>query len=176
MDLLIAILRVVGFAALAVGAVVSFFGIFLGVPGQVVIACIIGVLAWATGWERIGLIPVLLMLGISVSLEGVDYVAGFLGAKSGGGTFVTGVFALLGSVLGASAAAFVPIPVLNILFGSFLGGFAGASVYEYWRTRRTGASLRVGLYTVFGRVVSTLLKAGTACAMIAFSLWSLVSA
>lgn len=175
MDLLIAILRVLGFAVLAAGALVAFFSIFFGVPGQVAIACLIGIVAWATGWERIGFVPVVVMLGISLSLEGVDYVAGFLGARRGGGTFVTGVFALLGSLVGASMALAAPLPLLNILFGSFLGSFAGAFGYEYYRTRRAGFSARVGLFTIWSRIFATFLKAGVACGMVAFSLWRLVS-
>lgn len=163
-----------GYAALAAGALIAFFSIFFGIPGQVAIACIVGIVAWVTGWERIGPASVVVMLAVSVSLEGVDYIAGFLGAKSGGGTLVTGVFALLGGLIGAMAGTAAPIPVLNVLVGSFVGSFVGAFVYEYYRTRRAGFSARVGMMTVGGRILATFLKAGVSCVMIAFALWRLV--
>jgi len=175
MQLAISIGRIFGFIALAGCGLVAFFSIFIGFPGQIGIALLIGIVAWVTGWERVGVVAVLVMVGFSIALEGLDPIAGFLGARRGGGTLLTGVSALVGSLVVAALAAAIPIPVVNVLFGSFVGSFAGAFGYEYLRTRRAGLSFRVGLSTLLGRMLSTFVKAAAACGIVAFAVWRLLS-
>jgi uncharacterized protein YqgC (DUF456 family) len=115
------------------------------------------------GWRTLGMALALGLLG-----ELVEFVAGAVGVKQGGGTR-RGVW---GSILGGIAGFFVLAPFLAFvpLFGPFvgvlLGTFAGAFVGEYTGVRAAGAgALKPAVWATLGRIAGTVGKVAIATAI-----------
>jgi uncharacterized protein YqgC (DUF456 family) len=146
MDLAVTIaLYVFGVALMVVGLV----GLVLpGLPGAPVIFAGILSIAWADGFERIGLTGLLVTGGMAVVISIVDYTSGLVGAKKFGASW----WGLLGAFLGLLTGLPFALP------GIILGPIAGAILLEYLKEpdfRRAG---KVGVGTLIGFVVGTALK------------------
>ncbi len=134
-------LAVVLFAVFALAALV---GIFLPVLPGVPLAAVGALLAaWLTGFESLGLTPLLVVAGLTVLALLVDYVAGLIGARRFGASRA----GLWGSVVGALLGLFLLPP-----FGFLIGALAGAVGAELLTGRAPREALRAG----FGVFVGTL--------------------
>lgn len=113
------------------------------------------------GWLVLG-------LGVLAGLFGelLEFIAGAMGAKVGGGTKRGMAGAILGGFVGGIALTFVlpVVPVIGTLLGALIGTFIGAVLGEVsaeqampvWR------SLRPATGATFGRVLGTVAKVGIA--------------
>jgi uncharacterized protein YqgC (DUF456 family) len=139
MDIL---LWVVGIALVVVG----FAGIiFPALPGTVLIFLGLLMAAWANGFTRVGMWPLILIGVIGVLSYAVDFVAAALGAK--------GVGASPRAVVGAALGTFGP------LAGALIGEW---SAHRDWR--RAG---RVGMAAWIGFLIGTAVKVALAFSMVA---------
>lgn len=110
------------------------------------------------GWSTIGLGVVLAAVG-----EGIEALAGALGAKWGGATRRGMIGALAGGIVGAVLFSFlIPIPLLGTLAGALLGTFVGALLGEWTseRRRHSDENLRAAWAAVLGRLAGTFGKLG----------------
>jgi uncharacterized protein len=108
------------------------------------------------GWRAIGI-----GVGLAAIGEGIEAVAGVLGAKWGGATRRGMVGAFLGGIAGAIVASpLIPIPVVGTLLGALLGTFGGALWAEWTAERRRSPneSVRAAGAAVLGRLAGTLGK------------------
>lgn len=117
--------------------------------------------------ERTTFGPVLLSVCLALGLlaEGLEFLAGVVGLKKGGGSRR----GLWGSILGAIAGLFLftPlfffVPLFGALLGTLLGAFVGALVGEFSHERGTlRASLKPALWAALGRLVGTTGKVAVA--------------
>jgi uncharacterized protein YqgC (DUF456 family) len=151
MDIL---LWVVGIALVVVG----FAGIiFPALPGTVLIFLGLLMAAWANGFTRVGMWPLILIGVIGVLSYAVDFVAAALGAKGVGASPRAVVGAALGTLLG------LPLGLPGVIFGPLAGALIGEwSAHRDWR--RAG---RVGMAAWIGFLIGTAVKVALAFSMVA---------
>ena len=146
-------LRLLGMALVAVG----FLGLVMpGLPGTPLVFAGIVAVAWADGFSRIGMLPLVTLAVLAVVSAVVDYAAGVLGARKAGAS----AWGVGGGVAGLAVGLFFgPI-------GIVAGPFLGAVALEYWRNPDARAALRAGAGVVIGFLAGAVLKIVIACAMV----------
>jgi len=131
--------------------------VYLGLGGNFIVLGLAVVHALVTGFDPIGWRLLLVLLGIALLGELIEFVVGtFYVAKQGASKAgVVGAFlgGLLGAVLGNGA-----VPVIGAVLGSFAGAFGGAVLGEYLHRERMEPSLRVGGHAFIGRLLAILIK------------------
>lgn len=144
------------------------------VPGAMVIfagALIHGI--W-TGWEPIGPV-VLVVLGVLTVISwGIQYAIAAAGAKKSGASN----WGVLGATVGMFAGLVIPIPVLNMLIGAFLGALGVELLVRYIRLQNLPEEERVdvkidgkgatkaGLGAAVGAIVGLMAEMGVAILMV----------
>lgn len=109
---------------------------------------------------------ILTVLGLALVAEALEFVAGAVGAKRGGGSGRAAVGALIGGVAGAILGTVViPIPLVGTILGSAIGSGLGAVAFELTLRptlesppRASGHMGRVGAAAFVGRLVATVIK------------------
>ena len=131
--------------------------VYLGLGGNFVLIGLALLHAVVTGFDPIGWPLLLILLGIALLGELVEFLLGtfyVLRKGAGGGAAVGGfVGGLAGGVAGHAL-----VPVIGAVLGGFLGGFAGAVLGELRRQRRLAPSLRAGTHAFIGRVLAMVVK------------------
>jgi hypothetical protein len=104
--------------------------------------------AWIDDFERVGVVP-LVVLGLLVLLSfAIDFAASVLGAKRVGATRL----AILGAAIGTVLGLFLGLP------GLILGPFAGAVAGELLSHGKVEQAARAGIATWIGLLFGTLAK------------------
>ena len=108
--------------------------------------------AW--GWWAIAIGCALALVG-----EGIEFVAGALGAKAGGGSKRAAWGAIFGGFLGAIIGSLL-LPIIGTLVGAILGCFLGAFVGETTGKdpRSAAESVKPAIGATIGRVLGTTCK------------------
>jgi uncharacterized protein YqgC (DUF456 family) len=112
------------------------------------------------GWWVLGV-----CLGVALFGELLEFIAGALGAKVGGGTRRGMIGAIVGGFIGGIMLTFLlPIPVIGTLVGALGGTFAGAVLGEISAEQAMPMmrSLRPAAGATIGRVLGTVAKVGIA--------------
>lgn len=155
----------------------------IGLPGLWLMVAAHALYAWfdqndsLAGWPSS-----LAMLGLALSAELVEFLAGAAGSKKAGGSLRATVGAIVGGVVGGILGAIlVPfLPILNAILGACVGSFAGAALLEasvaqkHMEARRQfyGRVSSVGWGAFKGRFWGILLKTIIGFAMLVLSLWT----
>ncbi|MBD2501974.1 DUF456 domain-containing protein [Anabaena azotica] len=150
-----------------VGAVVP------AIPGTslILIAVIIwGIVSSSFAAIKVPLIVTVIVLILSI---GVDFLAGYLGAKQAGASKWGQIGAFVGLVLGfLGLLPALPFggPLLGILFGPLLGAIVGEYIYrrEFWLAVKAGIGIVVG--TLVGNLIQGVLAIATV-AVFLFTTW-----
>lgn len=131
--------------------------VYLGLGGNFIILGLALVHALVTGFDPISWRLLLVLAGIALLGEGIEFVVGtFWVAKKGATRWgVIGAFA--GGLLGAALGNGI-VPVVGAVLGSFVGAFAGAVGGEYLARERLEPSLRIGGHAFLGRLLAILVK------------------
>jgi uncharacterized protein YqgC (DUF456 family) len=131
--------------------------VYLGLGGNFVIIGLALVHALVTGFDPLSWHLLLILLGIALLGEGVEFVVGtFYPARQGASrSGVVGAF--VGGLLGAAVGNSL-VPVVGAVLGSFVGAFGGAVFGEYRRNQKLEPSLRIGTHAFIGRLVAILFK------------------
>lgn len=143
-----------------IGAVVP------AIPGSslILIAVIIwGIISGSFAAIKIPLIVTVIVLLLSM---GVDFLAGYIGAKQAGASKWGQIGAFVGLFLGFfGLLPTLPFggPLLGILFGPLLGAIIGEFLYR----RDLGAAVKAGIGITVGTVVGNLLQGVLAFAAVA---------
>ncbi|BCL36870.1 DUF456 domain-containing protein [Nostoc sp. MS1] len=153
-----------------VGAVVP------AIPGTslILIAIIIwGIVSSSFAAIKIPLIVTAIVLILSI---GVDFLAGYLGAKQAGASKWGQIGAFVGLLLGFfGLLPALPFggPLLGILFGPLLGAIVAEYIYrrEFWLAVKAGVGIIVG--TLVGNLIQGVL-AIAAVAVFLLTTWSQV--
>ncbi len=141
----------------------------LGLPGLWLMVTAHAVFGWATGWGLyVGWPSLLILAGLGLCAEIVEFVAGAAGSKSAGGSRRSMAGAITGGFVGGIAFTFlVPIPIVGSILGALVGSAIGASGLEVTRTRDWRTLTRVGLGAAKGRLIGMVAKTGFGIAMFA---------
>ena len=123
LNLLLALLLLLGLALIP-----------FGLPGTFVIVSAAGLYGYFTDFTAVTFPVVLALLAAALLAEGVEALAGVIGARRYG----SGNFGVILSIVGGLAGAVLGAPVLfglGALPGAFIGAFAGAVGAELLRGR-----------------------------------------
>lgn len=122
-----------------IGLVLSTVPFFPGIPIIFVAILVYGV---AEDFQKISLLFLLLMLGITIFSFLVDNIAGWVGARKFGATRAGVWGAIIGGLMG---------PFFNPLIGILVGPFLGAVIFEIiFSQRKFQDALKVGFGTLIG--------------------------
>jgi uncharacterized protein YqgC (DUF456 family) len=164
-------------AGLTIFILVLFTGIYsiaLGIPGTIIILIDVILYSLITGFERIGIMIIILLIVISIVAEAMDFALGMSRAAHFGITKRGIVISVIGSILGA--AVMTPFLLgLGTVIGIFLGGFAGILIVELIRQSKLKPARREGYGAILGRVAGTLVKGFCALAMIIITMTNIYS-
>ena len=164
-------------AGLTVFILVLFMGIFsiiFGIPGTAVILIDVVLYALITGFERVSIKIVLILLVISILAEAIDFSFGVAGAAQFGisrrSIWISAISGFIGAVL------MTPFFFgLGTVAGTFLGGFAGVLAIELIHQSKLKPALRAGYGDILGRIAGTLIKGFCAIVMIVITMSNIYS-
>lgn len=148
-----------------IGAVVP------AIPGTslILIAVIIwGIVSHSFVAIKIPLIVTAIVLVLSI---GVDFLAGYIGAKQAGASKWGQIGAFVGFLLGFFGLL-PALPVGGPLLGILLGPLLGAIIAEYLYCRQLGVAVKAGIGIVVGTVLGNLLQGLLAIAAVVVFLWT----
>ena len=169
---------------LVVTLLVCWIVAMLGLPGNWIMIAAVALFAYFApdesrldiDWPIVVTLLVLALFG-----EGLELLAGSLGAAKQGGSKRGAVLALLGSITGAIVGALIgsPIPffigslVCALLFAG-LGALGGAMLGERWKGKDLEESWKVGKAAFWGRLLGTLGKVMVGGVMIGVTVAALI--
>jgi uncharacterized protein YqgC (DUF456 family) len=167
----------VAYALLVLAQVAGLFMIPFGLPGTWLQVVALGVFAWTTRFQTVGWVPVIIVVGLAVVAEVLEFMLGGRFAQKYGGSRRAGWGAILGGLAGALIG--VPIFIIGSVIGAFIGAFVGAAVLELtarkdWKNEWGGA-VRVGWGAFVGRLVAVAMKSGIGVAIAAIALLTALS-
>ncbi len=139
--------------------------VYLGLGGNFIIIAMALIHALITGFDPLTWKFLLVLLGLALLGEGIEFVVGTFYVAKQGATKSGVVGAFAGGLLLASIGN-QAFPILGAVVGSFLGAFSGAVLGEYWRERNLEPSLRIGAHAFVGRLAAILIKHLIAIVMI----------
>jgi uncharacterized protein YqgC (DUF456 family) len=148
-----------------IGAVVP------AIPGSslILIAIIIwGIVSSSFAAIKIPLIVTAIVLLLSV---GVDFLAGYLGAKQAGAS----KWGQIGAFVGLFLGFFGLLPTLPFggpLLGMLLGPLLGAIIGEYIYQRKLGPAVKAGIGITVGTLVGNLLQGILAVGAVTVFIWT----
>jgi uncharacterized protein YqgC (DUF456 family) len=141
---------------------VMLVGMFLnivGLPGIWLMIAAVAIYAWLTGvGQFVGLTSLMVLVGIGLLAELVEFLAGSAGAKKAGGSKRAAIGAIVGGLIGGLFLSVVPIPIISTIIGACLGAFIGAAIVEYMIFKDADRSMRVGLGAMHGRFLGIIGK------------------
>lgn len=145
----------------------------VGLPGTWLMAGLTALVAWlqwdpARSWtdQMISGPTLLVVFGLAILGELVEFFAGAAGAKRAGASGWGTLGAILGAFVGGVLATFfIPIPVIGSLMGACLGAAAGAASFELGTGRRAEEAYRSGVGAGIGRFQGTIAKLGVGVGM-----------
>jgi uncharacterized protein YqgC (DUF456 family) len=120
---------------------------------------------------------VLVIAGLAVAGEIIEFAAGAAGAAKQGasrrGVALSIVGAIAGSIAGLAAGVPIPVvgPLIGAVFGGAAGAFAGAYVGEAWKGRQEQDRLAAGRGAFVGRLWGTAGKLAVGAIMLAIVAW-----
>lgn len=145
--------------------VVASLFVYLGLGGNFIIIALALIHGLITGFDPITWKFLLVLVGMALVGEGIEFVVGTFYVAKQGATKAGVIGAFVGGLFFASIGNQI-FPVLGAVVGSFLGAFSGAVAGEYWRERTLEPSLRIGIHAFIGRLVAILIKHFIAIIMI----------
>lgn len=159
-------MHVFGLVVFLLLALASLAAIPLGVPGTLLIVGAAALYGAMTGWTTVPLSVVLVLLGVAMAGEALDFFLGLAGAKSKGATKSGMAGAFFGGLIGAFMG--FPVPLLGNIAGAFIGALGGAFLVELTVTSNLTRALQVGWGTLLGRIFSSILKLALALGMVVY--------
>ena len=126
------------------------------VPGTFLVAAGLFLAAWIDDFNRVGWLPLLLIVFLALVSYAVDFLFATLGTKKAGASR----WAMAGAGIGMVVGMFFGLP------GILLGPFAGAFLAETLRGRKPSEAGKAGVGALAGVLVGTLVKLGIVLTMV----------
>jgi hypothetical protein len=146
------------------------------IPGNWIMLLFTLLYGWFEGFATIRPWILISGLGLFLVAEALEWVSGYFGAKSFGGSRWGGVFAIVGAVAGALIGAGFGYG-LGAIPGTVMGAFLGALAVEVVRQRHAGKAVWAGLGAALGRAFGLSVKLGAGALFLALLylrvLWTL---
>jgi uncharacterized protein YqgC (DUF456 family) len=134
-----------------IGAVVP------AIPGTTLI--LIGIIIWGivSGSFAAVKIPLIVTVIVLILSIGVDFLAGYLGAKQAGASKWGQIGAFVGLIVGF-LGLLPALPFGGPLLGILLGPLLGAIVGEYLYQRQLGLAIKAGIGIIVGTLIGNLIQ------------------
>jgi uncharacterized protein YqgC (DUF456 family) len=170
---------------LATTLIVGWLLNLISLPGNwinVAATALYALLMPSAGRLGVGWFVVVVIVGLAMLGEVIEFAAGAAGAKKAGGSRRSAWLALAGGVAGALIGVFagvvIPIPIIGSMIGALLfaglGSLGGAVLGETWVGRDADHSWRVGKAAFWGRLMGTLGKIVVGAVIVSVVLAALV--
>ena len=156
---------VIGLAFFLLVLLVSLVVIPFGVAGTFIIVADALVYGLATGFEKITLMFVGVLLGLALLVELIEAVLGSILARQFGGSRYAVAGTIIGGFLGALAGTPV-VPFVGTVIGGFLGCFLGAALFEWIHHKNMHRALQVGYGAFLGALGGKVTKFTVAVVMV----------
>jgi uncharacterized protein YqgC (DUF456 family) len=140
----------------------------LGLPGNWGVIALVGVWRWTHPAMDAGWWFFILLLGLALAGELVEFFSQIWGGKRYGGTRSGNWGAFFGSIIGAVILA--PFLLgLGALIGAIAGAYAGSLALELLSGRSMSQAMRAASGAMYGRVLGTVVKLGLGVAILAMA-------
>lgn len=165
-------LTILGWLGFALAVLIGLGLDLLGLFGNWVILLAV-VVAWIlTGSEHFGVWRLIILAGLAVLGEIIEFVAASLGASAFGGSRKSALVTLAGCLLGAAVGTPI-LPVVGTIIGACVGAFIGAASHEYLMSeRKPHEAAWTGFGAAVGKVGGLLGKFLVGVIMLAVALLS----
>jgi uncharacterized protein YqgC (DUF456 family) len=151
-------------------------------PGNWIVVGLAVLFAWlfrepVDGGRGMDWATVLVLLGLAVAGEVVEFVAGAAGAAKQCASRRSVALSILGALVGSimGLAVGIPVPIVGSLVAAVLGGAAGAFVGAYlgeaWKGRGEEERMAAGRGAFVGRLWGTAGKLAVGAIMLAIVAW-----
>ena len=156
--------------------VVSFFGLIshvFGLPGNFIILGASFLLGWYGGFQDVSVTVLIVLLGLALLGELIEFVLGVYGAKR----YRSSNKAILGSIVFGIAGGVIGLPFflgLGAVIGAFIGAFVGAFLVDLLVQKNMDSAMKSGWGAFLGRVGGTVSKGALGMAMIVITVVSVV--
>lgn len=164
-EVLLQILSLIGFVAFHIALLIGLVLIPIGLPGSWLILAAAFLFGLSTGFEDITGNVVLLLLGLAVLGEAVEFLLGIFVAKRYGASKYGLWGAFFGGIAGGIAGTGI-LPIVGSILGAMFGAFIGALIMEGLGELRSDQRLRAGFGALIGRVIATTMKLGIGLIMV----------
>jgi uncharacterized protein len=162
---------------LSLFAAVLFIGVYatiIGLPGTILIFCDTLIYALVTGFERIGITAILLLIVLAVLAEAIGIILDMNSRAMRLPSRVGILFSLIGALCGMYALT-PALLGLGALLGLFIGGCAGFILAEIVRRHRLKPAFRASAGSLAATAASIVVKGFFAVVMTVITLTSIYS-
>lgn len=140
-----------------------------GFPGNFIILGCSLLLGWYGGFKEITITILLILLGLALLGELVEFILGVLGAKK----YKSSNKAIIGSIVFGIIGGILGIPFffgIGAVIGAFLGAFFGAFLVEFVLEKNVDRAMKSGWGAFIGRLAGTFFKGAIGIAMIVITI------
>lgn len=119
---------------------------------------------WWSGWESVDLTILLILGGIALLGELVEFGMSVITSRKAGASSRAAWGGLIGGLVGMIVFS-IPVPIIGTVIGALLGCFAGAMIGELTVKSQIGHGVKVGFFAAVGFVLGTVAKLAFAMIM-----------
>ena len=156
-------------AMLVIGVILT----SVGLPGNLFILLLAVVYGWQEGFSQLTYSWLLILAGMWLSGELLEFFAGVRGAKKARASKWATIAAVVGSIAGGIIGTGI-LPIIGTVIGAVLGGFAASYCAEYIYTSDKIKAQQVAKGVLKGQLLGMLIKLAVAIGMtvmISYKLW-----
>lgn len=140
------------------------------IPGPSLVVLAIAAWGLVNGFGGLW-VPLTVAIVVLVLCIGIDFLAGYVGAKQAGAS----TWGQVGAIIGLLAGVFGLLPALPIggpLVGLFLGPLLGAILGEYFHQKDLKIAVKAGVGLLVGSLVGSLIQLMLTLGTVAIFLWT----
>ena len=166
-------IQIIGIVVLCLAMVLALGSVIFGLPGIWMILVLAVVAGALEGFARVNLAVILILLGLALIGELLEFLIGYFGARIKGASRAASLAALIGAIAGAFLLGGW-IPVVGALLGAFGGAFLAAFLVELFKQGKAEPAYKAGIAAMFGRIGSMASKLAMGVAMIVIVIYRLI--
>ena len=140
----------------------------MGLPGLWLMAAAAALYELVTPGRYLYPWPLVIILGLCLLAELLEFLAGAGGAAKAGGSKRSMAGGIIGGVVGAIVLS-IPVPIIGTIAGVVIGAFAGSTLAQYTKQRDFEHSTRVGFGAAKGTLIGILLKLAIGTVILIFT-------
>jgi uncharacterized protein YqgC (DUF456 family) len=160
MDHIVLIMNIVFILVLLGGVTMT----VMGLPGNILIILAGFAYGYYEHFETIDYAILVIIFGIFIVSEIIEFVAGLIGAKKVKASKRAMLAPFIGTILGGVWGTAI-FPIIGSLLGALLGAYIITALAEYSKTKDISQAKRVAKSVIKGQIFGVLIKAAAAVSM-----------